>query len=521
MHARFDSTRAPRAEGVHLHELFPEGRWLCRQGKPISRFSTNPTECSPGSLYVAMVGADGDGHDGAAQAIENGAEAIMVERLLPIAAPQFLVPDTRRAYGKLCNALKTSKAKDLCLIGVTGALGKTAVATLLAAVLRECKVNSGILTSGAAGLPTWSDGFAEALGESIEAFVEEACTHAVVEIPQDAVASGDLAGVEFDAMIVTNLVSDHSGAFTSTVAYRKAVSRALQHVKSSGFAILNADDKGSEIARESAECPLLMQGFSSDADIRAKILCRYPGEQTFMIFAGREAAAVTLKIPGDDIIRHCLSVASACLVLGFKLSDIVRGLESVTRIPGYLDPVVRGQSFTVHIDASKTPEALAASLRAIRSQTEGRVICVYGAPGEEMQAARPLFGRAAERNSDIAIITSVNPRGESPLQVAHDIMDGLERPAAARVIPNRRRAIEWAISQAQPGDAILIAGRGMETRYETETEDVFLSDYEIVEEVLSELPNEPEPVILPFPGVEKEVAAAPRLSLYEVPFSDN
>lgn len=514
-------TRFDRAPLVHLDELFPEGRWLSRKGKPIRRFANDPAKCEPGSLYVAMMSADGDGHEGAKEAIENGAAAIMVERLLPIAAPQFLVPDTRRAFGKLCAALKDSKAQKLCLIGVTGALGKTTVATLLAAILRKCKVNAGVLTSGAAGLPTWSDGFAGALAESLEAFVEEDCTHAIVEIPEAAIAEGAVEGVQFDAMLVTNLLADHSGAFGSTIAYRKAMSRAVELTKDSGFAILNADDKGTEIARESNATPALLYGLSIDADIRAKVISRTTGEQTFMIQAGRESALVTMRIPGDEIIRHCLAAASTCLVLGFRLSEIAQGLESVRRIPGYLDRVVCGQDFNVVVDASKTPEALAASLAALRSETEGRVICVYGAPGEEMQAARPLFGRAAERNCDLSVITSVNPRGESPLEVAHDIIDGLAKPSAARVMPDRRKAIEWAIAQAQPGDAILIAGRGMETRYENELEDETFSDFEIAEAVLRGGDFDEEPVIIPFPGLNKQTASKPRLFAYGIEFSDN
>lgn len=516
MHARFDS-----APTVLLHELFPEGRWLSRKGKPIRRFATDPAKCEPGSLYVAMMSSDGDGHEGAAEAIANGAAAIMVERLLPIAAPQFLVPDTRRAFGKLCSALKDKKTEKLCLIGVTGALGKTTVATLLAAILRQCKVNAGVLTSGAAGLPTWSDGFSSALAESLDAFADEDCTHAIVEIPEAAVADGGLAGVEFDAMLMTNLLADHSGTFGSTIAYRKAVSRALEHVKDSGFAILNADDKGTEIAREANACPALMYGLTVDADIRAKVISRTTGEQTFMIQAGRESAMVTIRIPGDDIIRHCLAAASTCLVLGFKLCEIAAGLESVRRIPGYLDRVACGQDFCVFVDSSKTPEALAASLQAIRRETEGRVICVYGAPGEEMTAARPLFGRAAERNSDLSVITSVNPRGESPLEVAHDIIDGLANAAAARVMPDRRRAIEWAISQAEPGDAVVITGRGMETRYEAELEDGVFSDYEVAEAVLRGANFDPEPVIIPFPGLRRESPTRQRISVYEIEFSDN
>ena len=152
------------------------------------------------------------------------------------------------------------------------------------------------------------------------------------------------------------------------------------------------------------------------------------------------------------------------------------------------------------------------------------MICVYGAPGEEMQSARPLLGRAAERNSDVSVITSTNPRGESPLEVAHDIIDGLAKPAAARVMPDRRRAIEWAIEQAQPGDAILIAGRGMETRYETELEDEVFSDYELVEQLLrgeSSSFDDDEPRIIPFPGLRKESSERPRLFAYGIEFSDN
>ncbi|MDP6719754.1 MAG: cyanophycin synthetase [Pirellulaceae bacterium] len=159
-------------------------------------------------------------------------------------------------------------------------------------------------------------------------------------------------------------------------------------------------------------------------------------------------------------MSNCLAAAAAGLVLGIDLPTIVRGLEQVETIPGRLERIECGQPFGVFVDESHTPDALKASLRALRQVTEGRLICVYGADAERDPAMRPLVGHVVERGADVSVITSDNPRSDEPLQIAHDILDGYDKASRAQIMPDRFKAIQWALEQAGTGDTVVIAGKG-------------------------------------------------------------
>jgi UDP-N-acetylmuramoyl-L-alanyl-D-glutamate--2,6-diaminopimelate ligase len=143
---------------------------------------------------------------------------------------------------------------------------------------------------------------------------------------------------------------------------------------------------------------------------------------------------------------------------------IVKGLEAVTHVPGRLERVECGQEYGIFIDGARTPDRLAVALQTVKQATRGRVICVCGAPGERHKELRPLLGRVAERSSNLVILTSDDPRHEQPLRIAHDLLDGFSKPGKAHVLPNREAAIRFALSQAKPGDSVLVAGKGDRNR---------------------------------------------------------
>jgi UDP-N-acetylmuramoyl-L-alanyl-D-glutamate--2,6-diaminopimelate ligase len=165
---------------------------------------------------------------------------------------------------------------------------------------------------------------------------------------------------------------------------------------------------------------------------------------------------------GDHHVQACLAATAVGLVLGIPLPTIARGLEKQRFMPGRLERLECGQPFSVFIDYARTPEMLTAALQAVRQVTRGRLWCVLGAEGDRNKRLRPHLGRAAERLADEIIITKDNPRREEPLAIAHDILDGLTDAGAPRLLPDRTKAIEWALSQARPGDTVLIAGTGDE-----------------------------------------------------------
>jgi UDP-N-acetylmuramoyl-L-alanyl-D-glutamate--2,6-diaminopimelate ligase len=270
------------------------------------------------------------------------------------------------------------------------------------------------------------------------------------------------AGIELDAAVLTNVRRDHLDEHGSLLNYRRAKGRIFKQLKPHGFAVLNADDPASRHFLSKLECPVLTVGMKNPAELTARVIERCLGEQTFLLTAGNESVPVCTRMIGDQHVENCLAAAAVGLVFGLDLETVVRGLEKVDRVPGRMERLECGQPFGVFVDGARTPDALAAGLQTLRQVTEGRVICVYGAPGERAVETRPLLGRAAERYAHTTIITNDNPRHEDSLSIAHDILDGYQHPERARLLPDRAKAIAWALDQARPGDAVLIAGKGSE-----------------------------------------------------------
>ena len=456
------------ADTLRLREILPHGRFFGTGDIRVRSCCSDPRICRPGDVYVAIVDADGDGHDEVDKAVERGAIAVVAERLLPTRVPCCVVPDSREAYGHICQRLAGQPDQALRLVGVTGTHGKTTTAMLITAVLQAAERNVGVTCSLG-----YSDGQTTAMADAatppshelarwLAQMVVNGCSHGVVEVSSDALATRRLAGVSFDAAVLTNLRRDHLDLHGSLVNYRRAKQRLFDHLKPGGFAVINADDVASQSVVESLHVPLITIGIRAAAQLQAQVLERCSSEQTFLLTAGHECVPVRTRTIGDQFVYCCLSATAVGLVMGLNLTTIVRGLESLEHVPGRLERLECGQDFSVFVDHAQTPSALALSLHAIRQVTSGRVICVYGAAHWQDMEQRAAMGRVAERGADIGVITSNNPGHEPPLQIAHDILDGFRNPDKAHIIPDRRKAIHWALGEARPGDTVIITGKGDE-----------------------------------------------------------
>ena len=175
-------------------------------------------------------------------------------------------------------------------------------------------------------------------------------------------------------------------------------------------------------------------GIDKPAEITAVPVEQFPSEQTFLLTAGSDSVSVRTRMIGRHHIYNCLTAAAVGLTYGIDLMAVVRGLEAIDYVPGRLQRIECGQPFSVFIDYAHTPDALAASLRALRNVTSGRLICVFGAGGDCDRQKRPLMGREAERLADTVVLTSDNPRNEDPLEIVDEILSGFRQPPAAQVI---------------------------------------------------------------------------------------
>ncbi|NLF70806.1 MAG: UDP-N-acetylmuramoyl-L-alanyl-D-glutamate--2,6-diaminopimelate ligase [Candidatus Anammoximicrobium sp.] len=451
---------------VSLREFFPHSHIFGSPDIRVASCCDEARRCRPGDLYVAVTTADDDGHETVDEALRRGADAVLAERQLPIAAPVCVVPDSREAYGRLCQRLAGDPSGQMRTVGITGTNGKTTTAWLLDSIFRTAGVRNGLISSLA-----HSDGLdrtaacrttppAGELASWLGRMAEHDCGTAVVEVSSRALAERRTAGVEFDVAVLTNVRRDHLDYHGTIFNYRRIKSRLFEHLKPDGAAVVNADDAASKFVLRNLHRPVLTVGMHAPAELTATVVERHPCEQTFLLTAGDETAAVQTRMFGDHHVYNCLGAAAVGLLMGLDLTTVARGLEAVTMIPGRLEPVVAGQPFGVYIDAAHSPDALSVALRSLRQVTSGRVICVYGAAAHGDPSQRPLLGRVAERMAHLGVITSDRARGQEPLQIVHDILDGYDRPARAHVLPGRVEAIRWALSQARPGDAVLIAGKG-------------------------------------------------------------
>jgi UDP-N-acetylmuramoyl-L-alanyl-D-glutamate--2,6-diaminopimelate ligase len=229
-----------------------------------------------------------------------------------------------------------------------------------------------------------------------------------------------------------------------------------------GFAVLNADDPISCRFLSMIDGAALTIGIENQAELTASIVDRHASEQTFLLHAGADTVPVRTRIIGDGHVYNCLMAAAVGLLYGLNLKDIVRGIEQLDKIPGRMDRVECGQPFSVFVDYAHTPDALASVLGSLRAVTSGRLMCVFGAGGDRDREKRPLMAKAVERYADLAVVTDDNPRREDPAIIRRDIVRGFEQFDAIVTKPDRAEAIHWALGQAEPGDCVLIAGKGHE-----------------------------------------------------------
>jgi UDP-N-acetylmuramoyl-L-alanyl-D-glutamate--2,6-diaminopimelate ligase len=419
-----------------------------------------------GDVFVALVEAERDGHEDAVEAARRGARAVICERPLPVfSVPQCVVADSRKAYGRLCQALVGHPSRELKVIGVTGTHGKSTVARLLSAIFREAGCTFGSLDSYG-----FSDGCEErpSLGEvltppllarSLAEMVAAGATHAVVEFSSRELSSQVPAGISLDAACVTHVGRKNLAWHGSLENYRNAKRRIFDYLQPDGVAIINADDPVSVGMLSNLNHAALTFGLREQAEIVGEIIEQHINEQIFVITAGDDSVAVRTPIIGDHHVLNCLAASATALAYGIPLSDVARGLEAVDRLPGRMERVMCGQEFAVLVDAANSPEALRASLRAARQSTGGRLICVFGTPDRYDEAELRATGRVLGAMSDVAVITSCG-RIDGAHRSCIAIHTGLADRRKGRVILDRNEAIAWALSEAKAGDTVLIAGMG-------------------------------------------------------------
>jgi len=433
----------------------------------------------PGYLFVAIKGFKQDGHDYIQQALENGAVAVIAEKkiILPPNIAWAVVNNSRQALALLGARFYGNPSNYIKVIGVTGTNGKTTTTNLIAAVLEKAGHKTGLVGTinnrigdkkllGSHTTPESTD-----LQELLHKMVEEKVSACVMEVSSHALVLHRVDGCEFDLAVFTNLTQDHLDFHKDMQEYLKAkeiLFRKLTEpgIKKPKYAVINADDPYAEsFIKAASGVEVLTYGINSDADVRA-VDVRVSARGVSYTATGKWGRCpLELKLTGLFNVYNSLAALTSCTAMGIPVEVIKQALESTPGVPGRFELVDAGQDFTVVVDYAHTPDGLENVLKTARDITAGRLFTVFGCGGDRDRTKRPLMGRVAAKYSDYTIITSDNPRTEDPLAIISEIQKGVESIACKdkyTVEPDRRRAIQLAVTMAQKGDLVLIAGKGHE-----------------------------------------------------------
>jgi UDP-N-acetylmuramoyl-L-alanyl-D-glutamate--2,6-diaminopimelate ligase len=446
-----------------------------------------------GALFFCVRGERADGHEFALAAVDRGAVALVVERVVPGAGvPQVVVGDSRAAMGGAADAFFGHPTRELEVAGVTGTNGKTTTAHLLHSVLEAAGRRPGLLGTVESRI---GDERRPAVRTTAEAIDLQRAFRAMLDAgnrscAMEATSHGSqlkrLVGVRFAALVFTNLTREHLDFHGTMERYFEA-KRRLFVGEDAPPAAVNVDDAyGRRLAdelRARDAAPLLTFALEADADVRGAALELDARGATF------RAAGIPVRtsIPGRFNVLNALGTIAAARLLGIGNEEIALGIENLDRVPGRFELVDEGQPFAVVVDYSHKPDALAGVLRAARDLARERVICVFGCGGDRDRGKRPLMGRIASELADIAVVTSDNPRTEEPRAIIDEILEGADGDAELEVEPDRRAAIARAIGLARDGDVVVIAGKGHETTQEVGDQRLPFDDREVAREALRRL----------------------------------
>ncbi len=474
---------------MQLHELLAGVDVLRRLGQDaaITSVEYDSRRVRAGALFVAMRGETTDGNQYIEQAAASGATAVLTDSAAafdaaaagPFDIPLVEVPHGRRALAQVVAQFFHHPERALAVNGVTGTNGKTTTTFLLEQMLRQggretvlvgtIEYRIGQQVRPAPHTTPESRDLLALFAEAVAA----GATEAVMEVSSHGLEQGRVWGVPFDTAIFTNLTRDHLDYHGTMEAYFEAKARLFVPAQGQGspaprVAILNVDDAaGARLVpmARAAGSSVVTYGIE-DGEVRARQIAMRLDGMRFLLESPTGRAVIDTRLTGRVNVYNLLAAAAAAMARGLPLDAIAAAAPSLTPVPGRFELVNEGQDFAVAVDYAHTDDALRKAIALARELVQphaGRVITVFGCGGDRDRSKRPLMGRAAGEGSEMAVITSDNPRGEDPRAIIDDVLPGLaDTGVATHVEPDRRRAICLAISLAQRGDFVLLAGKGHE-----------------------------------------------------------
>jgi UDP-N-acetylmuramoyl-L-alanyl-D-glutamate--2,6-diaminopimelate ligase len=465
------------------------------EGLSIVAATSDSRRVTPGSLFFAQRGVRSDGHDYARQAAARGAEAILGDRAgisVFEGVPYIYSRNPRRDFGLISHRLAGDPTRTMKVIGVTGTNGKSSSVYLIHRILREAGLRAGHF--GTLGYcigeltvnAEHTTPFAEDLAYLFQQARENKCGHVVMEVSSHAIEQERVAGIDFSVAEFTNLTQDHLDYHIDMNEYLRQKLRLFERIEGPDkFTVANIDDPSGAkfVAASRVRCIT----YGRTGDVRAKNVRVDLRNASFITETPWGKADIRSHLLGTHNVYNVLGAIAVCGGLKIPIETIAQGIESLASVPGRFEHIDCGQDFQVVVDYAHTEDGLRNVLQAAREICQGRVICVFGCGGDRDRTKRPKMGGVAAELADFCVVTSDNPRTESPEKILEDIETGLtgrRRGEDYIVIADRREAIQRSIETAQAGDLVMIAGKGHEDYQIVGTEKHHFDDREIARDLL-------------------------------------
>jgi UDP-N-acetylmuramoyl-L-alanyl-D-glutamate--2,6-diaminopimelate ligase len=470
--------------------------------RPVGGLAYDSRAVEPGDLFVCLKGFATDGHRFVGEALARGATAVVCQVnnavLLPSLGSAALVEvaDSRVALAELSCEFFRHPSRELKLFGVTGTNGKTTTAAMVARVFESAGIPSaslgtlGIRVGEQTSALSRTTPEAPDLQGALRGLVDDGIRAVCMEVSSHALSLHRVRGCAFDAAVFTNLTRDHLD-FHPTLEDYFAAKAALftDYAGAAGqhkafAAVINADDAAGRRLVDLCPSPTLTYGIDAEANLRAEGLIIRRDGAAYVARFDEVQVPVHLLMTGRFNVYNSLAAAGVGVVSGLDPVVIRNGLESVHPPAGRLEMIEEGQPFAVAVDYAHTPDGLRNAISTVREIAEGRVITLFGCGGDRDRAKRPQMGALAASMSDLCIVTSDNPRTEDPEAIVGDILEGIEDTGGCEVIVDRQTAIARALALAEPGDFVLIAGKGHETYQIFRDRTIHFDDREVARNAL-------------------------------------
>ncbi len=466
----------------------------------VKGISTNSHACQSGDLFIGMPGTRVDGGEFWQSAINAGAIAAIVTPQAATKQPVtgdacvIVVENMNQICAEIATAFYDYPAQKMSMVGVTGTNGKTTTTHLIEFFLEQAQLPTALLGTlytrwrGFSQTAIHTTPFAVELQEQLATAATAGSEFGIMEVSSHALAQGRVKGCSFAVSVFTNLTQDHLDYHKDMEDYFAAKALLFSEDYLQGKAIINQDDSYGRRLLDSLSDDQAWSYSVSDstADLWTSDLNYEPNGVSGILHTPKGEIAFRSPLVGQFNLANLLAATGAALTLGLDLETLVAKLPQFSGVPGRMErvQVTNNQDISVIVDYAHTPDSLENLLNASRPFIQGKMICVFGCGGDRDRTKRPLMGKIAAELADVAVVTSDNPRTEDPQRILDDVVAGIPEQIEAIVVSDRAQAIAQAIKEAQPGDGVLIAGKGHEDYQILGTEKIHFDDREKAREAL-------------------------------------